>query len=122
MQSAALHPLRFYYEELPMQDRASERIEYLNLNSAEEPTLFDLSKTGVCCGHTVKKAKDAVLTVVINNLRIKARVIYCQERMPGFRLGMHFEGVTPDQQKQLSDLVDQFSRGVPLSCKVEEQK
>jgi hypothetical protein len=104
-----------------MQDRASERIEFLNLNGTNEPTLFDLSKTGVCCGHSVKKAKDSVLTVVINSLRIKARVIYCQERSPGFRLGMHFEGVTPDQQRALSDLVDKFSRGVPISCRVEEQ-
>jgi hypothetical protein len=105
-----------------MQDRASERIEFINLNGGTEPTLFDLSKTGVCCGHNVKKEKDAVLMVVINNLRIRARVIYCQERTPGFRLGMHFESVTPDQQKTLSDLVDKFSRGVPISCRVEELK
>jgi hypothetical protein len=102
-----------------MQDRASERIEFLNLNGGNEPTLFDLSKTGVCCHHTEKKAKDAVLMVAINNLRIKARVVYCQDRTPGFRLGMHFESITPEQQRILSDLVDKFSRGVPISCKVE---
>jgi hypothetical protein len=105
-----------------MQDRASERIEFLNLNGGSEPTLFDLSKTGVCCRHDIKKDKDAVLIVVINDLRIRARVVYCQEREPGFRLGMHFEGVKPEQQKSLSDLVDKFSRGVPISCKVEETK
>jgi hypothetical protein len=105
-----------------MQDRASERIEFLNLNGANEPTLFDLSKTGVCCRHNAKKNKDSILMVVINDLRINARVIYCQERDAGFRLGMHFEGVTPDQQKKLGDLVDKFSRGVPISCRVEESK
>jgi hypothetical protein len=105
-----------------MQDRASERIEFINLNGANEPTLFDLSKTGVCCRHSVKKDKSSVLAVVINDLRIKARVIYCQEHEPGFRLGMHFEGVTPEQQKSLSELVDKFSRGVPISCRVEESK
>ena len=105
-----------------MQDRASERIEFINLNGANDPTLFDLSKTGVCCGHNVKKDKGSVLTVVINDLRIKARVIYCQERTPGFRLGMHFEGATAEQQKLLGDLVDKFSRGVPISCRVEESK
>ena len=105
-----------------MQDRASERIEFINLNSANEPTLFDLSKTGVCCRHTAKKAKDSLLTVVINNLRLKARVVYCQERDQAFRLGMHFESMTADQQKMLSELVDTFSRGVPISCMVEDSK
>jgi len=105
-----------------MQDRASERIEFINLNGATEPTLFDLSKTGVCCGHTIKKDKGSVMTIILNDLKLKARVIYCQERTPGFRLGMHFEGVTSDQQKSLSDCVDKFSRGVPLSCRVEDSK
>jgi hypothetical protein len=105
-----------------MQDRASERIEFLNIGVGNEPMLFDLSKTGVCCRHNVKKDKGAVLMVAFNDLRIRARVIYCQERAPEFRLGMHFEGVTPDQQKTLNDLVDKFSRGVPISCKVEEIK
>lgn len=105
-----------------MQDRTSERIEFINLSGADEPTLFDLSKTGVCCRHNAKKAKDSLLTVVINALRLKARVVYCQERDSAFRLGMHFESMTADQQKMLSELVDKFSRGVPISCTVEESK
>ena len=68
-----------------------------------------------------KKEKGSVLTVVLNNMRVTCRVVYCQERIPGFRLGMHFEGVTSDQHKVLSDLVDKFSRGVPISCSVEER-
>jgi PilZ domain len=105
-----------------MQDRASERIEFINLNGANDPTLFDLSKTGVCCRHDIKQDKGSILTIVINDLRVKARVVYCQERQPGFRLGMHFEEVTPEQQKSLGDLVDKFSRGVPISCMVQESK
>jgi hypothetical protein len=105
-----------------MQDRASERIEFLNIGGGNEPMLFDLSKTGVCCRHNARKDKGTVLLVAFNDLRIRARVIYCQERAPGFRLGMHFEGITQAQQKTLSDLVDKFSRGVPISCRVEETK
>ncbi len=103
-----------------MKDRASERIEFLNLNGENEPVLFDLSKTGVCCHHDKKKEKDAVLSITINSLKLSARVVYCQERVQGFRLGMHFESLNAEQQKLLGDLVDKFSRGVPLSCKVEE--
>jgi hypothetical protein len=84
--------------------------------------LFDLSKTGVCCFHDTKKDKDAVLSITINSLKLRAIVVYCQERAHGFRLGMHFDAVNAEQQKLLGDLVDKFSRGVPLSCKVEEQK
>jgi hypothetical protein len=105
-----------------MQDRASERIEFLNIIGGDESVLFDLSKTGICCRHDVKKDKGSALTVVFNDLRVKARVIYCQEHTPGFRLGMHFEGVTADQQKTLGELVDKFSRGVPISCRVEDSK
>jgi hypothetical protein len=103
-----------------MKDRASERIEFINLNGANEPALFDLSKTGVCCFSAKKKEKDGVATVRLNDMALKAKVIYCQDRTDGFRLGMQFQSVTADQQKKLDELVDKFSRGVPIACTVEE--
>jgi hypothetical protein len=102
-----------------MQDRASERIEFLNVNGVSEPTLFDLSKTGVC-GFASKKLEKGVIAVVkINALRFKAQVIYCQDRTDGFRVGMQFREVSTDQQAALNDLVEKFSRGVPISCSIE---
>lgn len=101
-----------------MKDRA-ERIEFLNLNGSNEPKLFDLSKTGVCCFSAKKLDKGVVASLKINTLSFKARVIYAQERTDGFRVGMQFVEVSAEQQKILNDLVDKFSRGVPLSCVVE---
>lgn len=103
-----------------MKDRASERIEFINLNAANEPALFDLSKTGVCCYFSKKKDKDSIVSVRFNDLTVKAKIIYCQDRTDGYRLGMQFLALTADQQKRLDELVDKFSRGVPISCNVEE--
>jgi hypothetical protein len=102
-----------------MKDRASERIEFINLNGSSEPTLFDLSKTGVCGFSSKKLEKDKFAFVKINTLRLKAQVVYCQERSDGFRVGMHFCEVPADLQASLNDLVDKFSRGVPISCSIE---
>ncbi len=102
-----------------MKDRASERIEFLNLNGANEPKLFDLSKTGVCCFSAKKLEKGAFASAKFNALQVKAQVVYCQERSDGFRVGMQFCEVSSDQQKALSELVDKFSRGVPISCTIE---
>jgi hypothetical protein len=101
-----------------MKDRASERIEFINLNGSNEPMLFDLSKTGVCCFSARKLDKGAVASLTINTLSIKAKVVYSQERTDGFRVGMQFFEVSAEQQKILNDLVDEFSRGVPLSCAI----
>jgi c-di-GMP-binding flagellar brake protein YcgR len=102
-----------------MKDRTSERIEFLNLNGANEPKLFDLSKTGVCVFSAKKLEKGAFAYVKFNTLQVKARVIYWQERSDGFRIGMQFCEISSDQQKALSELVDKFSRGVPISCSIE---
>jgi hypothetical protein len=102
-----------------MKDRKSERIEFLHLNGTSEPTLFDLSKTGVCAFSAKKLEKGAFAFVKINTLRIKAQVVYSQERTDGFRVGMQFCELTPDQIKGLGELVDKFSRGMPISCSVE---
>jgi hypothetical protein len=102
-----------------MKDRASERIEFLNLNGSSEPTLFDLSKTGMCGLSEKKLDKGAVATVKINTLTVKARVVYSIERTDGNRVGMQFFGLNVEQQKTLDDLVEKFSRGVPITCTVE---
>jgi hypothetical protein len=103
-----------------MKDRASERIEFLNLNGSNEPTLFDLSKTGACCYSVKKREKGSIAQVKINTLTVKARVIYSQERAEGFRVGLQFFDLTLDQQKLLNDLVEKFSRGVPIFCRIED--
>ena len=102
-----------------MKDRKSERIEFLQLNGPTEPTLFDLSKTGVCGFSAKKLEKGAFAFVKINAVRLKAQVIYCQDRTDGFRVGMQFCDLTPDQKTGLGDLVDKFSRGIPISCSIE---
>jgi hypothetical protein len=99
-----------------MQDRVSDRIENLNFEEAGGRSFFDLSTTGVCCHYSKRLVKDSFVSVKINDLVLKARIVYCQDRQDGFRLGMQFNNVSGQQQKQLNESVDKFSRGVPITC------
>jgi len=99
-----------------MNDRSSERIEYINTDGAADGFLFDLSATGVCCHYRKRVEKDSFVSVKINELTLKAKVIYCQERKDGFRLGLQYVQVSAEQQKTLNESVEKFSRGVEVSC------
>jgi hypothetical protein len=103
------------------QQRGSERIEMLSPSGDEKIVLFDLSKGGACCLYEKIKPTGSLLTVTVNNLTLRAKVAYSQERKDGARLGVQFLDVTPAQQKDLDDLVEKFSRGVPLSCTVADE-
>jgi hypothetical protein len=105
-----------------MQDRISERIENLNFEESGGKSFFDLSATGLCCYHAKRFVKDSFVSVKINDLVLKARIVYCQERNPGYRLGMQFSTLSEVQQKELNACVDKFSRGVPIACGIVEDK
>lgn len=99
------------------QKRSSERIEFLNDQST---TLFDLSSGGACCRHIKMVAIGTLLKFRVNDLALNAKVVYVQERSDGARVGVQFLNVPADKQKTLDDLVEKFSRGVPLTCVVED--
>lgn len=103
-----------------MMERKNERIESLNPIGAEDLILHDLSSTGVSCLHTVEKQPNSVVTVKINDLVLEAKVVYCQKRKEDVRLGLNFINVSPENQKKLNDIVEKFSKGIPVSCSVIE--
>ena len=98
--------------------RSSDRIEFLN--SDDEITLFDLSSGGACCRHSKMVPTGTVLKLTINELRLSSKVVYVQERRDGSRVGVQFFDVPADKQKVLNELVEKFSRGVPITCLVED--
>jgi hypothetical protein len=99
------------------QKRSSERIEFLNDDSV---TLFDLSSGGACCRHSKMVAIGTLLKLRVNDLNLSAKVVYTQERRDGARLGVQFLNVPSEKQRLLDDLVEKFSRGVPITCTVED--
>jgi hypothetical protein len=101
-----------------MLDRSSERIEHITLDNEKDKSLFDLSVTGVCCLFNRRLPSNSSVSVKINDLIVKARVVYCQERTDGFRMGLQFTNVTGEQLKKLSERVEKFSRGVALTCAI----
>ena len=104
-----------------MKQRSSERIEMLN-SFGEPISLFDLSKGGACCFHEDKKDKGETVEVSIKDLSLRATVVYCQRRTDGYRLGLKFVDVPDEKQALLASLVDRFSRGVPLECRIEDDE
>ncbi len=93
-------------------NRSSERIEYIG----SEQKFFDLSSSGASCLHTQDIAKDSLVDMRVNELHVKAKVRYCAGRTDGFRVGVEFVDLTPDQKKAIAETVDKYSKGVPVTC------
>ena len=98
--------------------RMKERIELLN--SGDNGVILDLSATGAAVFSRVLKQKSSQINLEINEVIFRAKVIYCLGRTDGYRIGLQFEKQTDEIKKNLEDLVDKFSRGVPLSCRIVE--
>lgn len=105
-----------------MLERKSERIESISPNGLGEKPLYDLSKTGLSCFHSEAKAKNSYVVVKINDILLRAKVIYCQKRERDYRLGLQFWNILPERQVKLNELVEKYSKGVPVSCKIIEDK
>jgi len=103
-----------------LRKRKAERIELLNVQTDNTTPLFDLSESGAGCFLNSKKAKGDTLILAIESLSLKARVVFCNQRTNGYRVGVQFVGVTREEEKKLISLVDTFSRGVPISCVVKD--
>lgn len=98
--------------------RASERIEYLDPGGDESRVLFDLSKGGACCLSKTKLEKGAFVRLTLDGLEVKAKITYSIERTDGYRVGMQFWRVSTEQQREIDALVERFSRGVPIRCRL----
>jgi len=97
--------------------RQSDRIEYLGAGASDR-RLFDLSTTGAGFYYEKPKAKDAVVALSMNDLKLKARVVHCTKRDDVYRYGVQFVDVAAEAQKKLDALVDGYSKGVPVNCTV----
>jgi hypothetical protein len=95
--------------------RATERIQLLN---APQSSLIDLSEGGACCMVAHKGERDDALTVVLDGLHLKARVVFARESSDAFRTGVQFYALSDDTLEQLRKMIDHFSRGVSVSCTV----
>ena len=84
--------------------------------------LIDLSVTGAAFLHPAEEKKGTRLSVKIKEYALEAVVVYSVERSDGFRVGVQFQGVPDHVQKALKTMVEEFSRGVPLTCEIVEKK
>lgn len=105
-----------------MLERKSERIEFITPGGSEQMPIYDLSKTGVSCYHSNPKGKNSFVIVKINDLLLRAKVIYCQQHENEYRLGLQFWNILPERQLKLNEIVEKYSKGVPVKCSVIEEK
>jgi hypothetical protein len=99
-------------------NRRSERIESVGSDSMAFGKLLDISTTGICFVHDKPAEKGSVMNVEVKNLKLKARVAYCSLRDKMYRIGMQFIETSPEIQKQIDSIVDAYSKGVPVNCRV----
>jgi hypothetical protein len=104
-----------------MMSRKSERIEFIGADETTE-VLVDLSTGGACCYNDSEKTAGSFIVLNINSVAIRAKVRYCQKKSDRFRLGLQFDGNSTEIQKKIHDLVDQYSKGVPLTCTVLDEE
>jgi c-di-GMP-binding flagellar brake protein YcgR len=101
-----------------MIERGSERVEYLNPDERHRKALLDVSITGAAFVHPQGEKIGTKMVVKIKEHELNATVVYSQERAEGFRIGVHFQNVSFSVQKDLKNIVDEFSRGVPMFCEI----
>jgi len=102
-----------------MKDRKAERVEFLSTDETPADLLIDLSTAGAAFLNSRELKPETRITLKINEFALDALVIYCHQRSnDGYRIGTLFRNVGPDVQKGLEDLVDSFSRGAGITCRV----
>jgi hypothetical protein len=99
-----------------MKERDSERIEFLNIDGSG--ILIDLSTSGVALLLPEAIEQNSFAILYINDIEIKAKVVYSIEKGNGFRVGFQFQTINPEFGSSILDLVDKFSKGVPIKCRV----
>lgn len=104
-----------------MIERKNDRVELITPTDSKETSLFDLSSSGIGCFYGKAKEKGSYVKVKINDLSFRAKVAYCIKRKDNYRLGLQFWNILPERQKSLTDMVEKYSRGIPLSCEIIEE-
>lgn len=100
-----------------LKERANDRVEILNakVNQNTESSLLDLSISGAAFHSNNGYKIGSDVNVSVGSLELKAQVVYSNERSDGFRIGLHFGGLDSSQKQELQNLVEKFSKGVPLT-------
>ncbi|MBF0432879.1 MAG: PilZ domain-containing protein [Fibrobacteria bacterium] len=102
-----------------MVEKRSDRVEFLKPTDKIDMGLVDLSESGVAILHPNVETKGAWGLVTINELTVKAQIVYCAEIVGAYKIGLHFEEIPADKKLILKGLVNEFSRGTSLNFKVQ---
>jgi GTP cyclohydrolase II len=99
-----------------MKERNGERV--LNIG---KDILIDLSTSGIALLLDEPEKTGGLLTVHLNDLKLEAKVVYSQKKEDKFRVGLQFEKTDAELEVKLKDLIDKFSKGIPLMSYIEEE-
>ncbi len=96
--------------------REHDRVEFVAADSTAR--LADLSPSGACIFRSEVLDRNSFVKIRIGELVLRAKVIYSRKRTDDFRIGMQFWNVLPEKRIALNDMVERFSKGVPLECRI----
>lgn len=104
-----------------MKERAQERVEYLHADESVKRSVADLSATGAALIYQKELKKGTRIRMKIKDQEIDAVVVYCRQHATDYRVGLQFMNMAGSVQNLIKNMVDEFSRGVPLTCEILEQ-
>jgi hypothetical protein len=98
--------------------RKKERVEHIAAAGEEQQTIFDLSADGASVIYDRYIDEKTVVMFKVNDLPVKAKVVYCNDRTDGFRVGLQFWNNDQETRSKINTIVDSYSRGVSVLGKI----
>ncbi len=100
--------------------RRAERIQHL---TTDDDLISDVSETGICLKVNEAVSQSSLLSIELsssqNTIIVKARVVYSKPAgKTGFNIGLQYVDLIEKQKEVIFDMVDSFSKGVPIRAKI----
>lgn len=96
--------------------RKAERITHL---TPETGLLSDISETGACLALTAPTSAGTIVRLELSSmgrlLPVQAKII--NVRPDGKHAGIEFVNLTEDQRQKITEMVDDYGRGVPINAR-----
>jgi hypothetical protein len=97
--------------------RKAERITHL---TPETGLLSDISESGACLKLTAPATAGSIIQLELNSMNrvlpVQAKIVHV--RKDGKQAGIEFINLTAEQKQKIADMVDDYSRGVPINARL----
>jgi hypothetical protein len=103
--------------------RDNERIEHLRHPLDESQGVYDFSESGIglYLGHSLLKDDIRAINFKYSEktLTLKVQVMHCSTYGNKYKIGFQYLAMEKEISQQLREMVNQYSRGVPLKINIQ---